>query len=862
MTIYQEILQWSASRPDFIKDSLRRIIVSQTLSQNDIDEITLLLKKDEGATDISLVSIPLDASHLPTNIALGLNYPKLISINNPENICALYDQANLEFTNSGLIVVYGNNGSGKSSYSRILKKLCWSRDKSIDLKRNVFNANTGQQKVNFILEDNGTNQTFNWAEGNPTHPALNSILVFDSNCGDIYVNNENPTEYKPIGIDVLEKLISTLNKVSQSIDIEISQYNTQKPLMVDTLKTTPSGVWYESIESKNKEQVDEYIQFSDSEKERKTELEKLLKTQNPEEKIKTLNEFRTRLNTYFQKFKSIENLFSDENLKEIIELRSNYETIHKAYTTATSELENINLLSGFGTSHWRILWNAAKDFAVKENLTNQEEFPSNESLEKCVLCQQDLDEETKRRLLGFNEFVLNDISIQLQKITELIENKIEAINIIIALPFENYLELNQHIENFQEEYQKFITSFESNKSNIISHLNNGTEINLNKKNLSKTIEELIEKVDKEIKANTELQQNSSKLVAEFNELLAKEYLHGKKTDIVQYHDEFLYKNWLSRCKTKLNTTQVSIKIGDLMSDQAVNLQHREFITHLEYFNQDLATKVSITKTRTASGTTYQKCGFSNIGEGMNAVLSEGEQKIVALSNFLAECTIDNRKNSIVFDDPVNSLDMDYRDLIADKIVSLSSDRQIVVLTHDLSFLRLLIDTHKSKLNTDCEVIGIDKFNGLSGVVTDEIPYLAKNVDERIDSIRRILRDHDALAIHDAHGRETKLDSATKKFRMLIEKTVEEILSNKSYQRFNKNIKLRKDFLSGYIITEERDIDFLLGLFSKYSVTEHDGSTSVISQLPSKNDIQQDITGYLAWKLDFKNRLSAFQQSYN
>ena len=52
--------------------------------------------------------------------------------------------------------------------------------------------------------------------------------------------NENPTEYKPIGIDVLEKLISTLNKVSQNIDIEISQYNTQKPLMVDTLKTTPS----------------------------------------------------------------------------------------------------------------------------------------------------------------------------------------------------------------------------------------------------------------------------------------------------------------------------------------------------------------------------------------------------------------------------------------------------------------------------------------------------------------------------------------------------------------------------------------------------------------------------------------------
>lgn len=862
MTIYQEILQWSASRPDFIKDALRRIIVSQNLSQNDIDEITSLLKKEEGATDINLVSIPLNASHLPTNITSGLNYPKLISINNPENICALYDQANLEFANSGLIVVYGNNGSGKSSYSRILKKLCWSRDKSIDLKRNVFNTNTGQQKVNFIIEDNGTNQTFNWVEGNPTHPALNSILVFDSNCGDIYVNNENPTEYKPVGIDVLEKLISTLNKVSQNIHIEISQYNTQKPLMVDKLKSTSSGVWYESIESKTKVQVDGYIQFSDSEKERKTELEKLLKTQNPEEKIKTLNEFRTRLNTYLQKFKSIENLFSDENLMEITELRSNYETIHKAYTTATSELENINSLSGFGTSHWRILWNAAKDFAVKENLTNQEEFPSNESLEKCVLCQQDLDEEAKKRLLGFNEFVLNNISSQLQKITKSIENKIEAINRIIALPFENYQELSQHIESFQEKYQKFITNFESNKSNIISHLKNGTEINLDKNILSKTIEGLFKKVDEEIKANTELQQDRSKLESEFNELLAKEYLLGKKTDIVQYHHELIYKNWLLKCKNKLNTTQVSKKIGDLMSDQAVNLQHREFITHLEYFNQDLATKVSITKTRTTSGTTYQKCGFSDIVEGMNAVLSEGEQKIIALANFLAECTIDNRKNSIVFDDPVNSLDMDYRDLIANKIVEFSSDRQIVVLTHDLSFLRLLIDTHKSKFNTDCQVIGIDKFNGLSGIVTDEIPYLAKNVDERIDSIRRILREHDALTIQDSHGRETKLDSARKRLRMLVERTVEEILSNKTYQRFNKNIRFKKSNLSGYIVTEQSDVDFLLGLFGKYSVTEHDGGTTTIPLQPSKNEIQQDVADYLAWKNNFKQKLKSFLQTYN
>ena len=95
-------------------------------------------------------------------------------------------------------------------------------------------------------------------------------------------------------------------------------------------------------------------------------------------------------------------------------------------------------------------------------------------------------------------------------------------------------------------------------------------------------------------------------------------------------------------------------------------------------------KVSITRTRTSQGSTYQKCSFSSINDGLNSILSEGEQKIIALSNFLAECTIDNRKNSIIFDDPVNSLDFEYRELISKKIVELSVDRQVIVLTHDLA----------------------------------------------------------------------------------------------------------------------------------------------------------------------------------
>ena len=141
MAIYNEILTWANNKPAFIKDALRRIISNSSITQNDIDELVLLLKKENGDTSVSLNAIPINNTHIPTIVSAGTLYPKLISIKDPINICALHNQGHLQFPNNGLTVVYGNNGSGKSSYSRILKKLCWSRNSNIELKKNERTCN-------------------------------------------------------------------------------------------------------------------------------------------------------------------------------------------------------------------------------------------------------------------------------------------------------------------------------------------------------------------------------------------------------------------------------------------------------------------------------------------------------------------------------------------------------------------------------------------------------------------------------------------------------------------------------------------------------------------------------------------------
>jgi len=862
MSVYQEILSWSQGKQLFIQDALRRIITSTTLIQNDIDELVQLVKKECGDTSITLNAVPLNSTHIPTATTINGNYPKLISLSNPKNICALHDEGNLQFSNSGLTIVYGNNGSGKSSYSRILRKLCWSRNPSVTLKKNVFNPTLNQQEVNFVVENNGSNTNFTWTENSPSNPVLNSIFVFDNSCGDIYINNENPTEYKPVGIDVLEKLITTLQSISQALNASIATYTTQKPIFPQTLLQTNSAQWYGTIETLLRTNIDATIQFTQANIDRKQELINLTTTQNPQLNITNFKNQKTRINSYIQQIAQIEGFFNEQNINELIRNRNTFDGVNQAYQIATRELQNINTLEGFGTDPWRTLWESAKNFAHSSNLSDGQNFPSLGSLEKCVFCQQELDETAQQRLMTFNQFVLNDISTQLNSINSLIQQKQNQYNGIVVPPIENFIELEQLIPNFRENYIHFSNSISTFKNSIISFLQNGGELNIRLQILSPSVASVTANIDLQIEQNSQLLQDRNTLVSELNELMAKDFLFNNKATILQYYDEYKYKSWISQCQSQLVTTGISRKIGELMENQAVSLQHQEFILHLNFFNSDLANKVLISKTRTSQGNTFQRCSLNGVDDSLNSILSEGEQKVIALSNFLAECTIDNRLNTIIFDDPVTSLDMDYKDLIATKIVQLSQNRQIIVFTHDLSFLRLLIDTHKVTTSTDCLLVGIDKYNGISGIVTDEIPYLAKNVQERIDSIKRILSEHDALMLADAHGRETKLDSARKRVRMLLERSVEELLSNKTYERFSKNIHLKKGNLSSYIVTEQSDVDFLLNLFGKYSVTEHDGGTATIPQLPNKLEIEQDLSAYSTWKEEFKNKLKTFQRTYN
>ena len=73
------------------------------------------------------------------------------------------------------------------------------------------------------------------------------------------------------------------------------------------------------------------------------------------------------------------------------------------------------------------------------------------------------------------------------------------------------------------------------------------------------------------------------------------------------------------------------------------------------------------------------------------ILSEGQQRAVALADFLTEVGINHDNVGIILDDPVTSLDHDRKERIAARLVREARKRQVIVFTHDMVFFAKLCD---------------------------------------------------------------------------------------------------------------------------------------------------------------------------
>lgn len=121
----------------------------------------------------------------------------------------------------------------------------------------------------------------------------------------------------------------------------------------------------------------------------------------------------------------------------------------------------------------------------------------------------------------------------------------------------------------------------------------------------------------------------------------------------------------------------------------------------------------------------------------STVLSEGEQKVIAMADFLAEARLAGITAPVVFDDPVSSLDHRRVNEVAQRIALLAETNQVIVFTHDILFattlLLLMESTKRCRYFQVTDESGKGEITRATGPRWDTLTSLKKNINETIET---------------------------------------------------------------------------------------------------------------------------------
>lgn len=171
----------------------------------------------------------------------------------------------------------------------------------------------------------------------------------------------------------------------------------------------------------------------------------------------------------------------------------------------------------------------------------------------------------------------------------------------------------------------------------------------------------------------------------------------------------------------------------------------------------------------------------------SAILSEGEQKVIAMADFLAESSLRYASSPVIFDDPVNSLDYRRIGEVSSRIAALAEDRQVVVFTHNIWFATELLSRFE-KNPRHCSYFSIQDDGPLKGIVSSGTHPRWDTVKKMTGKVNAILQSAKAA---EGETREALVEKGYSLVRSWCEVVVEQELLQQVVQRYQPNVMLTK-----------------------------------------------------------------------
>jgi energy-coupling factor transporter ATP-binding protein EcfA2 len=842
------LLSWLNEQTSWLRVAAGRLIRNGVLTEADITDFVALIKEPPRAgrdTQAERLTIP------PTAPEAEL---RLLALGPVAGIDALSPRSPLGFGTGNLSVIYGHNGSGKTGYTRIIAKAC-GKPHANDLRVNVFAPPVERQLCKIKYSIGGVETEIEWSPPTPI-AALATLDIFDSNSGKIYLESETEATFLPPELALLADLVVTCGKIQARLDAEERALASRLPTIGAQHAETAAAIDYGRLRHDwTEQQVAVATAWSEQHAQELVQLNATLAITNPAVAAQKQRGVKQQRESLAKALEDAMNQLRGEDLERIRRLFSAANDKRRAATEAAEILRNSSTVNGVGSSTWRAMWSAAREFAIKEAHPDTP-FPSVGTTARCIFCQQELDDDARERLTNFESFVAGRVETEAKNAEAALERSLKT---VIRRPVSFTLQTAAQAADLNQEQSETLDLAWAELECHLRPLREGqcpeadTHPSAPLNEILETLRRLAVDAENEAarlldSANPEARQTAE---ARRKELLAQKWVSEQaapiRAEIVRMQQVQSCQAW----KRQTVTTGLSRKANELSEELVTEAYINRFNNELRQLGASNIS-VELTKTRAERGRIKHGIRLRNAvvqGARISDILSEGERRIISLAAFLADVTGRIVTSPFIFDDPISSLDHTWEERTIDRLIALSETRQVIVFTHRLSLLGVITDrapTNPHTVHIRRETWG----TGQPGVV----PIFAKAPDGVLRNLKndRLVR---ARRAFDNEGHEVYYPlgkAICGDIRILTERLVELVLLSGVVQRHSRELKTRNII---HQLAKIRPDDCLLieEFMDKYSRHEHSQSTEAPIELPQPDELAADIDRLLDWHDEFKTR---------
>lgn len=679
------LADWANSGDEWVRFLVSDILATgRVASEAVLDQAYTLFRQEKALDERSMPPVPgLSIEARQDEQAPPLAVTKLSDVH---GVNALVTGAVIE-PHEGLTILYGENGTGKTGYSRIFKALAGSRTAD-EILGDIDAAEAEEQSAAIEYQLGGEAQAMAWAGERGVSP-FTRMSIFDSFSVTAHVDEDLEYVYVPAALALFTHVTTAIQGVSARIDTSVAGLGRGNTSLLTRFPRNSSV--YPLIETLGAS----------------TDLESLRAhaTTDPkiEEKIEGVrqtvaalqaNTLATQLSGRKRELRVLEQASQAVSVIRALDVTAYNETVVqrgqlvKDYAAFRTQLFSGVDLPAEPDDNWSQFVHAGERY--RQHLVDIDAHDA----DRCLYCRQPLQYPARELLAKYSTYLADKISNDIRSAGMKLDEFRQTVSSLVVA------EISPFVAEYRDEEVKptffdAVTAVEEARAGLASATDAGVAASVDVApsaaheatlvtalaQARTDIADLEEQVRHREDSLAENQKQLAELTAAAELTKSWAAIDTQVREAKEADRLLILKRPLSQLGR--NVTELSKQASDELINHSFDKLFLEECEALRgpTIKVQFVGREGAARRRKVLGSTRHK---------PSKVLSEGEQKVLAMADFLAEARLAGITAPVIFDDPVSSLDHRRINEVAQRVANLAGDHQVIVFTHDIFFATTLL----------------------------------------------------------------------------------------------------------------------------------------------------------------------------